>query len=92
MIIILFVARMIGGLGVRRSVALRYFMRGVGRSIPGRLHYLNCNKLFPLTREKRKICNRNTEDLSIRVPPPLCKQRKWLCNGNLVRPTVTPAQ
>lgn len=88
-IIILFGVQMIGRpLGGRAAL----FMRGVAGSIPRRLLYLNCNKLSPLTREQRKICNRTTTDRTIRGPPPLCKQRKWLCNGNRVRPTMTPAQ
>lgn len=88
MIIILFGVGMIGH---SASVAA-LFMRGVVAPIPRRLLYLNCNKLSPLTREKRKICNRTSRDYSIRISPPLCKQRKWLCNRTRVHPTVTPVQ
>lgn len=68
------------------------FMRGVVAAIPRRLQYLNCNKLSPLTREMRKICNRTSRDHRIRGSPPLCKQCKQLCNRYRIRPAMTPTR
>lgn len=87
-IIILFGPGMIGGRGAHPS---RYYLCEALQSIPRRLLYLHCNKLFPLTSEKRKICHHTGIHLYY-LHPPLCKQRKWLCNGYRVRPATTPRQ
>lgn len=84
----LFGVGMIGGRAARPS---RYYLCEVLQANLRRPLYLNCNKLSSLTSEKRKICNRTTIRLYY-LHSPLCKQRKWLCNGDRVRPDTTPRQ
>lgn len=87
-IIILFGVGMLGGRAVHPS---RYYLCGALQAIPRRLLYLNCNKLSPLTSEKRKICHRTSIRLYY-LHSPLCKHSKWLCNGYRVRPATMPRQ
>lgn len=87
-IIILFGVGMIAGRAAHPS---RYYLCEALQAIPGRLLYLNCNKLSLLTSEKRKICHHTSIRLYY-LHPPLCKQRKWLCNGYRVRPATTSRQ